>query len=270
MCGKVKKYSISLSFFQSEIGSNKIIIRMPLTPFPYLTFNIYPKKDISTFFSFVQDAEYDEGRNLEWAVFKNHPKLRKYFEKTKFIGKQSDISEYVERIYSQDEKLMYGWKDYCETVWSGNRERYYEVVHSIFDASFWPDGKYIAYPTIWGMYPRFLEDKTFQLPYAEEKRDKLLFVIAHEMLHFIFYEYFFSKYPEYREGDHDFFLWNVSEIFNTIVQGSITFPSDMNDSEAAYPEHEKIVSELRNTYIKISRENVNECIETIVKLISEK
>lgn len=236
---------------------------------PRLTFSIDPEKDISTFFSFVEDAKYDEGRNLEWAVFKGHPELRRYFKNTKFVAKQSDISEYIEKIYARDKERMFEWRQYCENLWNKNEDRYFSIVQGLFDSSFWKEGKYIAYPTLWGMYPRFLQDKTFQLPYTEKKREKLLFIIAHEMLHFIFYEYFFSKYPKYREGDYDFFLWNVSEIFNTVVQGSKSFPRDMNDPESAYPEHEDIVSHLQKEYKEVSRENVDTLIETIMQMVKK-
>lgn len=65
-----------------------------LNSFPRFTFSIDPEKDISTFFSFVEDAEYDEGRNLEWAVFKGHSELREYF---KYFEKRGQVLFFKKR-----------------------------------------------------------------------------------------------------------------------------------------------------------------------------
>ncbi|QQR77152.1 MAG: hypothetical protein IPJ67_03295 [Candidatus Moraniibacteriota bacterium] len=236
---------------------------------PRLSFSILPEKDISTFFSFVEEAGFDGGRNLEWAVFKNHLNLKKFFRDHEFIGKKSDIASYVSEIYNRDRDVMKDRLKQYEEKWRVAEPVYFAGVHALFDSSFWPEGKYIAFPTVWGMYPRFLEDKTFQLPYEPANRADILFIIAHEMLHFIFYEYFLAKHQEYRNEDSDFFLWHVSEIFNTIVQNSASWPQEMNNREAGYPEHENIVKELSKKYGSISKENLDAFILDIVQSVKK-
>lgn len=236
---------------------------------PRLSFSILLEKDISTFFSFAEEASFDGGRNLEWAVFKNHPNLKKFFRDYEFIGKKSDIASYVSEIYDRDREVMRDRMKQYEEKWRVAEPLYFKSVHALFDLSFWSEGKYIASPTVWGMYPRFLEDKTFQLPYEPENRTDILFIIAHEMLHFVFYEYFLAKYPEYRNDESDFFLWNVSEIFNTVVQNSASWPQEMNNKEAGYPEHENIVKELSEKYESISKKNLDAFIVDIVQSVKK-
>ena len=236
---------------------------------PHLSFSILLEKDVSTFFSFVEEASFDGGRNVEWAVFKSHPNLKKFFRGHEFIGKESDIVSYVSEIYDRDRDVMKNRFEQYEEKWRVAEPLYFANVHALFDASFWPEGKYIASPTVWGMYPRFLEDKTFQLPYAPADRTDVLFIVAHEMLHFIFYEYFLAQYPEYRNDGNDFFLWNVSEIFNTVVQNSDSWPQEMNNRDAIYPEHENIVAQLSEKYRVISKENLDVFILDIMQSVKK-
>lgn len=236
---------------------------------PQLSFSILPEKDVSTFFSFVEEAGFDGGRNVEWAVFKNHSNLKKFFRDHEFIGKKSDIASYVSEIYDRDREVMKDRLKQYEEKWRVAESVYFASVHTLFDPSFWPEGEYIASPTVWSMYPRFLEDKTFQLPYEPAGRPDILFIIAHEMLHFIFYEYFLTKYPEYRNDESDFFLWNVSEIFNTVIQNLASWPQEMNNREAAYPEHKDIVAKLSEKYEAVSKKNLDAFILDIVQNVKK-
>ena len=128
---------------------------------PRVTFHRSTKKDIETLHAFVKDAAYDNGRNLDWAVFKKYPRLKVYFDKDKnykvineevlrnFINK-----EYRAKKTSMDRALLQHKKH-----WTKISLRYFSLVDKLFGSHKWPCGKYIAFGTIWGMYPRFLEDK---------------------------------------------------------------------------------------------------------------
>ena len=48
---------------------------------PKIKFKINPKKDVSTFFDFLRDSKYDEGRNFELAVLKYYPYFKKFDKK---------------------------------------------------------------------------------------------------------------------------------------------------------------------------------------------
>ena len=52
-------------------------------PYPHVTFRKSAEKDFKTLHAFTKDAKYDNGRNLNWAVFNKYPQLKTYFNKDK-------------------------------------------------------------------------------------------------------------------------------------------------------------------------------------------
>lgn len=238
--------------------------------FPHLTFAVDPQKDVEAFFDLASEAHYDKGRTLEWAFFTSYPELRKYFQGIRFIGEREVIEQFVYNLYHEDCSHMQEWKEYVEQIWNKEKEVFFQKTKEIFEDCFWPEGEYIAYPTIWSMYPRYLEDSTFLLPYKKEKYPQLLSVIAHEMLHFIFYTYFFHLYPKLQDDENGgIFVWHISEAFNTFVQNLPQWPRYMNDPQSGYPEHDTIVSELQKQYTTISRENVDDIIKELMQIVRE-
>jgi hypothetical protein len=238
---------------------------------PHLTFTIDFKKDIEAFFDLASEAKYDNGRTLEWAFFSRYPELRRHFEGIRFIGEKDTIENFIRTLYEKDASLMKKWEGCVEGLWNQEKELFYQKTREIFEEQWWPEGAYIAYPTIWTMYPRYLENTTFLLPYKKEDFPQLLSVIAHEMLHFIFYKYFFSRHPELKTDENGgIFVWHISEAFNTFVQNLPQWPDSMNDPTAGYPEHDTIVSELREKYKEVSQENVDNLIEDIMHMVRER
>lgn len=104
------------------------------------------------------------------------------------------------------------------------------------------------------MYPRFLDDKTFCVPYFHKREKYINVIIAHEMLHFIFYDYFYKRYPEYNESKYNFFVWHVSEIFNSLIQNSKEWLDVFCEEIITHPEHNKIIKKIRD--LKINEINV--------------
>lgn len=85
------------------------------------------------------------------------------------------------------------------------------------------------------------------------------------MLHFIFYDYFYEKYSEYSKDEFNFFVWNVSEIFNSVVQNSPKWIKVFKTKNMDYPEHEKIIEKLSKKYHREEKIAVGELVEDIVK-----
>ena len=71
------------------------------------------------------------------------------------------------------------------------------------------------------MFPRNIQDKTFYFPYSKDLHDPLG-TIAHEMLHFIFFDYIKKKYgikqDDEFKGKDPKFVWQVLETFNTVIE----------------------------------------------------
>ncbi|MDD3998782.1 MAG: hypothetical protein PHR98_01595 [Candidatus Shapirobacteria bacterium] len=207
---------------------------------PKIKFKIDPKKDISTFFDFLKDAKYDEGRNFEWAILKHHP----YFKKFNGEIDKKIVKDFVFKYYSKNKKAIEKNIITHENNWKKIEKDFFKLAHDLFLDTKWPKGKYIAYTTMWSMYPRFLDDKTFQIPAISKKKKVASFIIAHEMLHFIFYEYFLNKYKKYKSHKYDFFVWHVSEIFNVIIMNRPEWQKILKNKDDGYPEHGKIIEKL--------------------------
>ena len=50
---------------------------------PKLKFKIDYKRDIETFFAFNNEADFDDGRNLKWAILRKYPQFKKYKKNNK-------------------------------------------------------------------------------------------------------------------------------------------------------------------------------------------
>lgn len=211
-----------------------------------LKFKISQSKDLSSFFSFLFERQYDGGRNFKWAVLKHHPFFKDILSNNNFKISKKQVSEYIKNYYKQRaEEINSNLIDFSKS-WDGIEKKFLELTAKLFPKQSWPIGKYIAYPTIWRMYPRFLDDKTFQIPFSSQKKKTINLIIAHELLHFIFYAYFLKQYPKYRSHKYDFFVWHVSEIFNSIILKRPDWKKLLKHNNLDYPEHKKIINKLED------------------------
>jgi hypothetical protein len=215
---------------------------------PKVTFIFDTKRDVSTFFCFAEDAHYDGGQSLEWAVFQKYPFFRKMFDGSTFTGTRDYVEDFVRKQYQKDGGAIRKNLFLYEQNWCVTESIFYALTDELFPSLPWPEGKYAAYPTIWGMFPRFLDSKTFQVPSRWRNKKYVNVIVAHEMLHFIFYEYFWRRYPQFADDEHDMLGWHVSEIFNTVVQNSPAWLKVFGLESIGYPEHEAIVKRLSREY----------------------
>ena len=222
---------------------------------PKIKFKIDSKKDVSTFFDFLEDAKYDKGRSFEWAILKHYP----YFKKFNWEVDKKIVQDFVFKYYSKNKKAIEQSIMIYENNWRKIEKDFFNLVYTLFPKTKWPKGKYIAYITMWSMYPRFLDDKTFQIPAISKKKKAATFIIAHEMLHFIFYEYFLNKYKKYKSHKYDFFSWHVSEIFNVIIMNRPEWQKILENKDDGYPEHRKIINKLNK-----KQYGVGELVDNII------
>lgn len=232
--------------------------------YPKVKFKISVQKDIDTLLAFTRDANFDSGENLNWAIFRKYPKLKKFYEENK-ITNQKELKEFIKNKYTKEKEVIEKSLEAYKKNWDKTEKSFFELTDELFDEKYWTKGKYIAFPTVWGMFPRFLEDKTFQVPYKYRKKKYVNVVIAHEMLHFAFYEYIFGKYPKYKADKYNFLIWNTSEIFNEIIQNSPKWLKVFGVKTMGYPMHEKIVKKLENKYHKQEDINKDELIKDILE-----
>jgi len=217
-----------------------------------LKFKLNQSKDLSSFFGFLFERQYDNGRNFNWAVLKYHPFFKNILKENNSKISKKQVSEYIKDYYKQhDEEIKSNVENFSKS-WKIIEDDFLELTAKLFPGQSWPNGKYIAYLTIWRMYPRFLDDKTFQIPYSSKKKTAINLIIAHELLHFIFYAYFLKKYPKYRSHKYDFFVWHVSEIFNSVILKRPEWKKLLKYNNLDYPEHREIISKFDNDNFDIA------------------
>ena len=235
--------------------------------YPRITFRKSVKKDLETLLAFTKDAAYDNGRNLNWAIFKKYPQLEINFDKNQHykIKNNKSVRLFINEKYRAKQKAMSRSLVQHKKHWEKIAPRYFSLVDALFGKRKWPPGKYIAFGTIWGMYPRFLEDKTFQIPFRHRTPMYIPVVIAHELLHFMFYDYFYEHYPRYRPSKYNFFVWHISEIFNTIIQNSPAWVACFKLKSLGYPEHKKIVTRISRAWYRRNERDIDVLMKQIIK-----
>ena len=239
--------------------------------YPCITFRKSAERDVETLHTFATETRYDNGRNLAWAVFNKYPFLKAAFGTRYAIQDEKTLRRFVHETYQTKDSAMKRALAKHEKRWERIAKRYFALVDGLFGGRRWPKGKYIAFGTIWGMYPRFLETKTFQIPYWHRTPRYVSVVIAHELLHFMFYDYFYRRYPRYSRPKHNFFVWHVSEIFNTIVQNPPTWRRLFKLKSLGYPEHKKIVQRISLALYRRDAWNLDGLVEEIEeKALSQK
>ena len=218
--------------------------------YPKLKFLISQSQELKTFSNFLKESQMQNNdRERDWAFFRPHPSL-KILKRTILSSRQRKviIQNYISSFYGKNVNEIRKDTVFIKYGWGKLEKSFYQSVDKIFRHYPWPKGKYIVYPTIWGMYSRNIREKTFQFPYKHYQKNYPFVVIAHEMLHFIFYNYFFKHYPRYRKGKYDLFVWHISEIFNVIIQNSPPWLKIFNTHVQTYPEHRKIIEQLQQRY----------------------
>lgn len=218
--------------------------------YPKLKFVIGSNKEIEIYFSFLRDTKYRNlNREMKWAFYGPHQQLKILKNKNLSRKKRKEIiKNYVNTFYKKHLSEIELSIVKIKRQWEKFERKFYTSVNKIFKNHPWPKGKYIAYPTIWGMFPRDIKNKVFWFPYKHTKKNYSLVVIAHEMLHFIFYDYLYKYYPKFKSQKYNFKIWNISEAFNIVIQNSPEWEKIFKSKCKSYPEHKKIILKIKKIW----------------------
>lgn len=186
---------------------------------PKINFILDYKKDITNALNFLNyhsdQPHYIENflpRYLHFSLNKNFSQK----ERAKII-----------RAYTKDYHLAHNQEFKKELVrikkdWARIGPRYYKLIDKLFKGHKWPKGEYKAIASIYNMFPRYIETKTFYFPPDHPENNFANKVIAHEMSHFIFFDYIKKRYKLNQDskikGKEKGYVWLVSEIFNYTIE----------------------------------------------------
>ncbi len=156
--------------------------------------------------------------------------------------------------------------------WKNIEKKYFAIADKIFNHHPWPKGKYIAYASIFGMFPRNIQSKYFYFPPIHPIFKFANKVTAHEMLHFIFFDYVEKHYGLKEDsaikGKPDNYLWQVSEVFSNVMENWRPYQKIAGDKGRPYKGTEKIFNEMTAQWQK--RQGIAWLLDQWLKNISAK
>lgn len=235
-----------------------------------IRFTINKEQDLKTLKAFVKESKYGDETTLQYAFFNLYPDLKKYIKRKKkkesefFITETSSIKSFISNEYQKNKVIIKENLKKTRKEWEEKAETYFKLAEELFPEKYWPKGEYTACATIWGMYPRFIKKRLFQVPTLKFDKQFAMALIAHEMLHFAFYRYFLKNHPEYDVEKNSFLIWNVSEAFNEVVQWHPKWIKQFKVGCGIYGGREKIVKKLRKKYFAINSINSAKLINDLI------
>jgi len=223
---------------------------------PDLKFKIDYKAD-------TKNAKYfvDQGEFVDWFLPSDlYHILDKKISRTE---RHKIISKYTKDFYQTNKTEITKGFETTKKRWKKIEKQFYAIANNIFENHPWPKGKYIGYASIYSMYPRDIKSKTFYFPYAKIKWDPIQ-TIAHEMLHFIFFDFIKNKYgikenTEFKSKDPKY-VWQISETFNTVIENWKPYKDLFNETKNVkpYPGCEKIYKKMRGQWNR--NQNINQLL----------
>ena len=209
----------------------------------------YSNKDLDKFMALQFLDEKAAGVDFGKRIIELHPNL----EITKEMDERQKkivINKYFDDYYKKNKKSLQSRLLLFKEAWRKKEKDFFKVSESLFNNFSFQEGMYIAYLSIIDCNPRFLESKTFQVFYKKEIND-VIYTIAHELLHFIFFDFLNQKLKKESKVLSEEKIWDLSEIFNVIILKSDLFKGIIDKKAAKpYPDHKKYIDSFEKAYKK--------------------
>jgi hypothetical protein len=208
------------------------------------------------------------GINFGEGIIKIHPKLKLAKSLNDIAQRKKFIHAYCDSYYRTHKTAIFRKIKSVRKVWRKQEKEYIATTEDFFGGFQFPKGKYIAYASIINCNPRFLESKTFQFFYKKPLADAV-YTIAHELLHFIFFDFIRKKFKKETKHLSEAQLWDLSEIFNVVVLKSPRYCQIVNQKFVIpYPDHRRYINKFEKAYQ--SSQNAEEFIRHGISIISAK
>lgn len=193
------------------------------------------------------------GMNFAQGILKIHPRLKPLKPSNDRLSNRDKtllLKEYVDIYYNKNRSSMLHKIDSIKKAWKERENKYITITKEFFEGFDFLGSDYIAYASIVNCNPRFLESKTFQFFYKKSAPDAI-HTIAHEILHFIFFDFIEKKMKKEIKILSEDQLWDLSEIFNTILLSSERYQEIINKKFViSYPDHKHYIPLFKKAYKK--------------------
>ncbi len=162
---------------------------------------------------------------------------------------KAGTNDYVDKFYKLHLEKLQNFAKTAKNRWDKIAPSFFSVTSKIFKNYSWPKGKYIGYVSIFNHNPRFLKNKIFQVYFRHKAGSN--YITAHELLHFIFYDYAIKKHANlFRDKNTESgIFWDIAEIFDYIILRSPEFVKILGaKKQIIYPEHKRYISRLNKLW----------------------
>ena len=146
------------------------------------------------------------GINFGIKIRKDHPKISK-----------ENYKKYIDEFYRKNWQKLLKTQKKSDKYIAKRQNHFWNAVKNTLDLDDKKD-RYGGYLSIFNCNPRFLDTKTFQI-YYKKNLPEIAEVAFHESLHFIFFDFINKNLAKEIKGldKNSGLLWELSEIFNTII-----------------------------------------------------
>jgi len=199
----------------------------------------------------VFDWFLKSGSRFHKIILDAHPSLKK---------DKKSMSKYVDTYYEKHINEIKEKKGGSEEKWRLHEDYFFTEVSKLFNQK-WPKGKYIAYLSIWNIFPRWIKNKTFTISHMKNRNNNS--IIVHELLHFMFYKYVNEKFPKISDKKK----WHLSEIFNIVLMNQPFLKKIYNKKQLAYSNHKKYIPRFNKLYKKYN--GITNFIEAAINEINK-
>lgn len=191
--------------------------------------------------------------------------------KENFINKKNEIlNAFLDEYYLEQHEYLQDSVKNTQVKWQKVEKIFYKKVGRLFHNWPWPKGNYRAYVSIGRMFPRFINDKIFAFPlktYKPGRENIDLRVIAHEMLHFLEYDYLQKKFglqpSECASNDNTF--WQFTENLNVLIENSMFWREFSSGIKSRpYPDCKKLYVKMKKIWDK--NHNIDNLVKKTFKL----
>ncbi len=197
--------------------------------------------DLDVFYTlmFFRKPDKSGSYDKKLRIIEQYPQLES-FDNVPTLSQEHFIKEEISNIYAHHKADLLNALNESRRLWINVEDRFETAVTDVFASFPWPEGDYKCYLSVIDVNAIIKAEKSFQLFYGMVSRDITNTVIAHELLHFMFYSYM-ERYPEMDKIN----LWKMTETFNKFIQNTDRFKDfKYLEDKLLDIDQEKILSEL--------------------------
>lgn len=238
----------------------------------------FKKMSLEENIEIIKWAFFEDGEdlNIHYYTIQCFPELASINKNMSKEEINNKISIIVTRDYLKYEKKIESEVQRYNLLWKNYNDKYFETLSDFFECSFPSEVNEIeATVGLIPVFPRYLDTLSFSIGTNVEDW-KLVEVVAHETLHFMWFEKWNKLHPETprRHYDTPYLEWKYSEMVTDPILNNKPFNEIFNFEEKGYDsfyelydERELVMDKLRKIYS--TNDNINTKIENGFNYLQE-